>query len=107
VRIRVKRARYAATAIAAGLDADAQADAERFARRASVLQAMLGSSQDAAMARTEIMAAAARRLSDGPFNLAAGVLLEREARSGDESQRAFREAWPRARRRRHRAWARR
>jgi CHAD domain-containing protein len=106
VRIRVKRARYAAGAIAVGLDTDDRVDAERFARRAAKLQATLGASQDAAMARTEIMAAAAHHLTDGPFNLAAGVLLEREGRSGEEAQRAFREAWPRARRRRRRAWAR-
>jgi CHAD domain-containing protein len=107
VRIRVKRARYAADAIAPGLDADRRREAERFARRLASLQAMLGSSQDAVMARSEIMAAAARRLTDGPFNLTAGVLLERETRRGEEAQAAFIDAWPRARKSRRRAWARR
>ena len=106
-RIRVKRARYGSVAIAPSLDPDAKGAAERLARRLARLQTVLGSAQDHAMARSEIMAAAARHLTDGPFNLAAGVLLERETRRGEEAQAAFREAWPKARRKRHRRWARR
>ncbi len=107
VRIRVKRARYAANALAPGLEADRRRGAERFARRLASLQATLGSSQDAVMARSEIMASAARRLTDGPFNLTAGVLLERETRRGEKAQEAFLDGWPRTRKSRRRAWARR
>jgi CHAD domain-containing protein len=106
-RISLKRARYCAVAIAPGLEPDDRVAAEKLGRRLARLQSMLGAAQDAAMARSEIMAGAARHLGDGPFNLAAGVLLERETRRGMDAQAAFRERWPRVRRRRNRRWTRR
>jgi CHAD domain-containing protein len=106
VRIETKRARYAAEAIAPALDAERRRAARGAARELATLQGLLGTLQDAAIARDEILAAAARRTDEGPFNLAAGTLLERQARAAGAARDGFGEAWKAARKPRHRGWAR-
>lgn len=106
VRIRAKRARYAAAAIAPALDVRGRDGAKGMAKELAGLQTLLGNHQDAAIARDEILAGAARRDGDGPFNLAAGVLLERQAMAAKADRAAFPDLWHRVRRPRHRRWAR-
>jgi CHAD domain-containing protein len=105
-RIAAKRARYAAEAIAPALAPEARTAAEGSARALARLQDALGAVQDAFVAREEILAAAARRADEGPFNLAAGTLLERQARAATAAREAVGPAWERAAHRRRRRWTR-
>jgi CHAD domain-containing protein len=106
VRIGAKRARYTAEAIAPALDPDRARAARNAARALAALQGLLGTLQDAAVARDEILSSAVRRTDEGPFNLAAGTLLERQARVAAAARDGFPNAWKAARRPRHRRWAR-
>jgi CHAD domain-containing protein len=104
LRIRAKRARYAADAIGPALDDARREGAEAIRKRLTALQTLLGELQDAATARDEILAAAARHADDGPFNLAAGVTLEREARRAEAARQDAPQAWRELRRPKHRRW---
>jgi CHAD domain-containing protein len=104
LRIRAKRARYAADAIGPALDESRREGADALRRRLTALQTLLGRLQDAVTSREEILAAAARHPDDGPFNLAAGITLEREAQRAAAARQAVPEAWRELRRPRHRRW---
>jgi CHAD domain-containing protein len=101
LRILAKRARYTADAIGPALDVSRREGADRIRKRLTALQTMLGEVQDAATARGEILAASARHPENGPFNLAAGITLEREAQRAAAARAAVPELW-RELRRRHR-----
>jgi CHAD domain-containing protein len=104
VRILAKRSRYAAEAVAPALGSKRGKLAARFARRVADVQEVLGTLQDSVVARELIGDLARARASDGPFNLAAGRLLERQDQSGRESRAAFFVAWRRLDRRKHERW---
>lgn len=104
LRIRAKRARYAAEAIGPALDGARQRGADAIRKRLSALQTLLGELQDSATSRAEILAASARHPDDGPFNLAAGITLEREAQRANAARRAVPDAWRELRRPKHRRW---
>ena len=104
LRIRAKRARYAADAIGPALAGTRREGADAIRKRLTGLQTLLGELQDAATARGEILAAAARHTENGPFNLAAGVTLEREARRATAAREAVPEAWREVRRPKLRRW---
>jgi len=106
VRIATKRARYAAESIGPAMDERRMRAAREAARELARLQGLLGSLQDAAVAHEELLAAAARRTEDGPFNLAAGRLIERQAAVAGRVRAGFAEAWRAVSRPRHRRWAR-
>jgi len=93
VRKRAKRARYAAEAVGGALDPGPADDARRFARRAKDVQDVLGAHQDAVVAAAEICRAAADHPDLGPFNFAAGQLLEHERRAAAESRDQFFDVW--------------
>jgi CHAD domain-containing protein len=93
VRKRAKRARYTAEAVAFALGPDQAKDARRFARRAKDVQDILGEHQDAIVACQEINRLVAERPHDGPFNLAAGRLLERQEHAADDSRSRSFEVW--------------
>jgi CHAD domain-containing protein len=99
VRIRVKRARFAAD-LAAPLAGER---AERFAKKAAVVQDILGTHHDAVV--TEARLRAFRRITRGR---AAGALVARlTTRERDRRADAWREfvkQWPKLERRGHRAW---
>jgi CHAD domain-containing protein len=95
VRIRAKRARYALEALPGRDDAVGE-----LAARVADVQTVLGELQDGVLTREQILLAAARRASDGPFGLAAGVLLERQDERMRESRAAYAVAWRILRRRR-------
>jgi CHAD domain-containing protein len=104
LRILAKRARYAADAIGPALDAARREGADGIRKRLTDLQTLLGEVQDAATARDEILAAAARHPDNGPFNLAAGISLEREAQRAAAARAGVPGAWRELRRPRHRRW---
>lgn len=104
LRIRAKRARYAADAIGPALDGSRREGADAMRKRLAALQALLGELQDAATAREEILSAAARHPDNGPFNLAAGITLEREAQRAAAARAAVPDAWRGLRRPKHRRW---
>jgi CHAD domain-containing protein len=105
LRIRAKRARYTADAIGPALDASRRDGADAIRKRLAALQTLLGELQDAATSREEILASAARRPDNGPFNLAAGIALEREAQRAAAARSAVPDAWHDLRRPKHRRWA--
>jgi CHAD domain-containing protein len=90
VRIRAKRARYAAEA----LDSES-----RFVSRAKDVQDVLGEHQDGAVAEERIRELVVRVRGTGRTALAAGRLIERQR----SRRAAAREAWPRAWKRLRRA----
>jgi CHAD domain-containing protein len=93
VRKRAKRARHSAESVALALDADAANDASRFARHAKVVQDVLGEHQDATVACNQIRQIAAECGADGPFNLALGRLLERQAIAAHAARTEFFKVW--------------
>ena len=104
VRIRAKRARYAAEAVAGSIGRKAGKDAEVFARLCSKVQDALGDRQDAFVAIDTIKRFADERYDDGPFNRAAGRLLERQWAKADDAREAFWRQWDRIDRKKNVAW---
>ncbi len=104
VRVRAKRARYAAEAVAPVLSGDAGRDAKRFAKRAADVQDVLGELQDTVVSRESIEPVAVARPSDGPFNLAAGRMLEREANTAERARSEFPAVWKKLDRPKVRRW---
>ena len=99
LRIRGKRARYAAE-LAAPATGGA---AKRFIDRAKVLQDVLGEHQDAVVAEGAIFDLAARAKSAGA-SLAAGRIIERQLDRRRRARDAFPKAWRRLGRAGDRAW---
>jgi CHAD domain-containing protein len=88
VRIRAKRVRYAADAVAPIVGKPAR----RFADAAAALQAILGEHNDAVVAGTWLRTwAAMRRSGDAAF--AAGMLAGIERAAADDAQRRWRKMW--------------
>ncbi|GIU85516.1 MAG: CHAD domain-containing protein [Acidimicrobiia bacterium] len=98
VRIRAKRARYAAEAAAAALGARTR----RFARALAALQDVLGEHQDAVVAGRWLASAAAGSPPAQAF--AAGMLAEVEAQAARAARAAFPAAWRDVRRHRPASW---
>jgi CHAD domain-containing protein len=103
-RKRAKHARYAAEAVAPALGPKARKAAGRFARRAARLQDLLGTHQDAAVARAAIARAAADRPDDPRLLDAAARLLLREHREAGRSRDRLGSAWDKLDRRKNRRW---
>jgi CHAD domain-containing protein len=101
LRIRGKRARYAAE-LAASTRGGA---AKRFIERAEAFQDVLGEHQDAIVAEKAVRGLAARARSTGA-SLAAGRIVERQQARRREARDAFPKAWKRLRRAGNRAWRR-
>ena len=104
VRIQAKRARYAAEAAAPCLGRRAGADAVRFAQHAEEVQNILGTRQDSVVFRQTLLEEAARRPTDGPFNLVAGRLAGRQDRIIAACDVQFREVWRAMNRKKNREW---
>jgi CHAD domain-containing protein len=99
VRIRTKRCRYAAEAIAPVVGKDAAA----FAKAAADLQDLLGAHQDAVMAEAWLRDASAR--AGGRQALAAGQLVARLASRRASTGESFPAAWKRLKRKGPDTWA--
>jgi CHAD domain-containing protein len=96
-RIRAKRARYAAEALAPLVGKPAR----RFAQAAEALQEVLGEHQDAVVAAAWLREAARAAPSTG---LAAGLLVGREDLAREGARRRWRRAWKELRRTKKRSW---
>jgi CHAD domain-containing protein len=95
LRIRAKRARYAAEAVGAK---------KEFLDRAKDLQDVLGEHQDAVVAEERIRDLLARVRGTGRTALAAGRLIERQRLRRANARRAWRKAWKRLERVGDAAW---
>lgn len=95
VRIRVKRARYAAEAIGG---------ANRFVARAKDVQDVLGDHQDATVAEARIRELVGQLRGTGRTALCAGRLIERQRARRAAARAAWPQAWKRLRRAGDRAW---
>jgi CHAD domain-containing protein len=108
VRIRAKRARYAAEAVAGSLGDDAGAQAAKFARAASRLQEILGEHQDAVIARAVASGAAGDRVRERDrvpgLKGAVAEIVRAQDRAARAARRAFRAAWHDLDRKKRRAW---
>jgi CHAD domain-containing protein len=104
VRKKAKRARYCAESVAPTLDEADANDACRFARRATAVQDVLGEHQDAIIAGQEIRRIVAAHPDQGPFNLAAGRLLERQMNAAGTARTQFFKAWNQLDRRKNVRW---
>jgi CHAD domain-containing protein len=99
VRIRAKRARYAAEAVVPAFGKPARA----YARAVTELQDVLGEHQDAVVA-AEWLRRAAAATGDESAGFAAGQLAAIEYTAAEESRRVWPDAWRRAKRKRLRGW---
>lgn len=98
VRIRAKRARYAAEAVSPSVGKPAR----RFARAATRVQDVLGEHQDACIAGRWLRTVA--RDAPAPVVFAAGMLAERERRAANRARKRFPKAWRRLDTKKLRAW---
>jgi CHAD domain-containing protein len=98
VRIRTKRARYAAEALAPVFERSAGG----FVRAATELQDLLGEHQDAVVAQVWLRDAAAAAGSRSTF--VAGILVEQERRAQAAALAAWPKAWKQLARKRLRFW---
>ncbi len=99
VRIREKRARYAAELAAP----DVGHSAERFVERLKELQDVLGEHQDAVVAESRLRDLA-REAPGGRTGFVAGLLVERQHARQQAARSAFEESWPDVQRRGHKTW---
>ena len=104
VRKLAKRALHAAEVVTGILKPGDAREADRFLRRLTRVKDVLGEHQDAVVACQVIEQIAAERPDDGPFNLASGRLLERQARASHEARHHFFGAWDRLDRKSLRSW---
>ena len=99
VRIRAKRARYAAEAVAPAVGRDAR----RFAKRVADVQDTLGEHQDAVVAEQWLRDQLGSG-SSGPMLFVAGELAAIERAASRTSRARFPTVWRRARRKKYRDW---
>ena len=99
VRIKVKRARYAAELA----EATVGQPAKRFVARAKKVQDILGEHQDAAVAEERLRALVGRH-GGRPERLLAGKLVTRQQARRQAAQMDFFEQWPKLKRRGDKAW---
>ena len=99
VRIRVKRARYAAELA----ETAAGRPARRFAKTAARLHDVLGEHQDAVVAESRLRALAGAKAS-GLDRAALRQLVARQRRRRQAARAAFQDQWPKLERRGRKAW---
>jgi CHAD domain-containing protein len=103
VRIKAKRARYAAEAAAPALGSEAK----RLGSAASSLQDLLGDHQDAVVAADTLLGIAAEHPDDLQLAVTCGRLVERERADVRRVRAEFPAAWKKAHRSRNTRWLRR
>lgn len=103
VRIRAKRARYAAEAVAPSLGDDAKS-ARRFAGAAAKVQDVLGTLQDVSVAIEVIRDVTAEHRGNSDFILAAGRLAERQNGIAERARDEWDAAWAKLRRKKNTLW---
>ncbi len=104
IRIRAKRARYAAEAVAPALGPDRGARAKRFAKQVAEVQEALGDHQDASVA-LEVIASVENRGRNHPgYDFAAGRLFERQSHDLQGQRVRFFQLWDELDQKKHRRW---
>ena len=93
VRIRAKRTRYAAEAVAGALPPSESKAATRLAKRCSDVQDVLGDFQDAVVAAGVIEELGRRHRQSGPLNFALGRMAEREYKLAQQKRAEFPGVW--------------
>lgn len=104
VRIRAKRARYAAEAVAPALAGSQSKAARLFAKRCEDIQEKLGDMQDAVVAAQIVRVAVDEHPRSGRFSFAMGRLGERQQLTRLEARRAFPGAWKALDRKKNLSW---
>jgi CHAD domain-containing protein len=104
VRIRAKRARYAAEAVAPALPADVSKAAKKFAARCEKVQDVLGHLQDGVVGRRVLEHVAAAYENSGALNLSLGRMIERESTSGLRTKKEFPDVWASLDKNKHLGW---
>lgn len=105
VRIRAKRTRYAAEAVAIALAPEPAEAARRFAARVTKLQDLLGEHQDAVTAAHDIAELAATlEVSDPAFERAAERLAACQNDAARAARKRFPRLWKKLDRKKHRRW---
>lgn len=103
VRIRAKRARYAAEAVAPSLDPEVRKRALTFTKGAAGIQDILGRHQDAVVAQELISEMATKKATPG-FTFALGRLFERQQKQAARLRASFFETWAEFDHKRQRSW---
>ncbi len=93
VRKRAKHVRYASEAVANALGPHAGREATRFAKKARKVQDILGTHQDATIARQEIANLADQFDEDHPFHRAASKMIARQEESARNARSRFFKIW--------------
>lgn len=104
VRIKAKRARYAAEAVAPALPGGKRKAALRFASRAERLQEVLGELQDATVAQETILSCLKVAGKDPSLHFEAGRLFEKQRHLAARSRASFEPAWRKIDRRKSLSW---
>jgi CHAD domain-containing protein len=104
VRIKAKRARYAAEAVAPALETSDSNDARSFAKATAKLQDDLGELQDAVVAIDLLKSVALENSENTLLNLSLGRLIEREAQRRDRARSEFPRLWKRIDKERKTKW---
>jgi CHAD domain-containing protein len=104
VRIRAKRARYGAEAVAPALRSSDSKDAKRFAQACAGVQSVLGEMQDAVVALDLIDEIVPEHPHDVRLGLALGRLVERQAARRDAARAGFPGAWKKVDKKKNLRW---
>ena len=104
VRIRAKRARYGAEAVAPALGRKRGRAAARLAKRAAKLQDLLGELQDSVVARELLSEVRALHAQDRSLGFGLGRLYEREEQADRDARAAFPRRWKKLDRKKARRW---
>lgn len=104
IRIKAKKVRYAAEAVAPSMGKKIRKELLSFAEKVAVLQDVLGAHQDATVAMATIGDAAKDRADDPDFVFAAGRLYERESLAAKTSRKESKTTWGKIDRKKNLGW---
>ena len=104
IRIKAKKVRYAAEAVAPSLGKKTRKDLVAFAEKIAELQDVLGAHQDAAVAMSTIQDAIRKNKEDADFVFAAGRLFEREVGKAKTSRKELKTTWGKIDRKKNLGW---
>jgi CHAD domain-containing protein len=104
IRIKAKKVRYAAEAVAPSMGKKRKKELLSFAEKVAVLQDVLGAHQDATVAMSTIKDATKKGTNDPDFVFAAGRLYEREASAAKTSRKDSKTTWEKVDRKKNLGW---
>lgn len=104
IRIKAKKVRYAAEAVAPSVGKKERKELLVFADKVAGLQDVLGAHQDATVAMSRIKDATGERAKDPEFVFAAGQLFEREALAAKTCRKESKTVWGKIDRKKNLGW---